>query len=71
MGHCCAMPKAPRDTDDEGWPIFDVWKKYEQIAMHFNDLLIRIRTQALAGVAALSAFTGLFAKAELGPISYS
>ncbi len=39
--------------------------------MHFNDLIIRIRTQALAGVAALSAFTGLFAKADLGPFNYS
>jgi hypothetical protein len=64
------MPKAPRE-DDHGWPIFALWRKYEEIAMHFNDLIIRIRTQALAGVAALSTFTGLFAKADLGPFSYS
>jgi len=30
--------------------------------MHFNDLLIRLRTQALAGVAALSAIAGIFGK---------
>lgn len=32
--------------------------------MHFNDLLIKLRTQALAGVAALSALVGIFAKTE-------
>jgi hypothetical protein len=42
------------DANEEGWPIFDVWDKYEAIAMHFNDLLIKLRTQALAAVAALS-----------------
>jgi hypothetical protein len=63
-------PRPPEEADD-GWPIFALWRKYEEVAMHFNDLLIRLRTQALAGVAALSALTGLFAKADLGPFSYS
>ncbi len=27
---------------------FELWKCYEDITMHFNDLLIKIRTQALA-----------------------
>jgi hypothetical protein len=35
---------------------FQVWAKYEDIAMHFNDLIIKIRTQALAAVAALMSF---------------
>jgi hypothetical protein len=39
-----------------------LWEKYEDIAMHFNDLLIRLRTQSLAGVAALSALVGIFSK---------
>jgi hypothetical protein len=39
-----------------------LWEKYEDIAMHFNDLLIRLRTQSLAGIAAVSAVVGLFAK---------
>lgn len=46
----------------EGWPIKDVWEKYEEIAMHFNDLLIKLRTQALAAVAAISAIAGIFSK---------
>jgi hypothetical protein len=49
------------ESTDE-WPIRDVWKDYEEIAMHFNDLLIKLRTQALGGVAALSALVGIFGK---------
>jgi hypothetical protein len=44
----------------DGWPIRALWAKYEDIAMHFNDLLIRLRMQALAGVTALSAVVGIF-----------
>src|SRR5262245_32673852 len=47
---------------DEGWPIYELWTKYEDIAMHFNDLLIKLRTQALAAVAALTTIVGIFAK---------
>jgi hypothetical protein len=66
------MAKRPEHAEeDDGWPILELWKEYEKIAMHFNDLIIRIRTQALGGVAALSALTGIFAKADLGPLSYS
>lgn len=39
-----------------------LWEKYEDIAMHFNDLLMRLRTQTLAGIAAVSALVGVFAK---------
>jgi hypothetical protein len=41
-------------TEEQGWPIQKLWEKYEDITMHFNDLIIKLRTQALAGVAALS-----------------
>ena len=34
--------------------VFDLWMKYEEIAMHFNGLIMRLRTQALAGVAAIA-----------------
>lgn len=52
--------KAP-PLDGEFYPTFEVWKKYEEIAMHFNDLISRLRFQALAGVAGLSASIGLLA----------
>lgn len=46
-------------------PTFNVqklWSKYEDIAMHFNDLLMRLRSQSLAGVAAISTLVGIFTK---------
>lgn len=36
--------------------------KYEAIAMHFNDLLMRLRSQSLAGIAAVSTLVGIFTK---------
>jgi hypothetical protein len=39
-----------------------LWAKYEDIAMHFNDLLMRLRSQALAGIAAISTLVGIFTK---------
>jgi hypothetical protein len=50
-------------STEEGWPIFEVWKEYEKIAMHFNDLIMRLRTQALGAVAALATIIGIFARA--------
>lgn len=46
-------------TDDDGRAIFEVWKTYEDVAMHFNDLLIKLRVQALAGVAALAVLASI------------
>lgn len=37
---------------------FALWDKYEQIAMHFNDLIMRLRTQALGGLTAIIAISG-------------
>jgi hypothetical protein len=47
--------------------LFSVWKEYENVAMHFNDLLIRLRTQALGGVAALAAVAGVIVRGDLAP----
>jgi hypothetical protein len=44
--------------------IQELWAKYEDIAMHFNDLLMRLRSQSLAGIAAVSTLVGIFAKTE-------
>lgn len=56
--------RRPRAASKDGWPLYKVWKQYEEIAMHFNDLLIRLRIQALAGVAALSTAVSIFVKAD-------
>ena len=42
--------------------VLDQWHKYEAIAMHFNDLLMRFRTQALGGLATVAALAGLVVK---------
>ena len=44
------------------YPILELWYKYEKIAMHFNELILKIRVQALAVVAAISAIVGLLSK---------
>jgi hypothetical protein len=38
---------------------FARWLEYEKIAMHFNDLLIRFRLQAVGGIAAVGAVAGV------------
>jgi hypothetical protein len=37
-----------------------VWKHYEDVAMHFNGLLMHLRTQALAAVSVIITGAGLF-----------
>lgn len=36
----------------------ELWKKYEDVAMHFNDLLMRWRLQAIGGLAGLVTLAG-------------
>lgn len=38
---------------------FDMWRKYEDVAIHFNDLIMRLRTHALTGVAGVVTVAGL------------
>lgn len=44
--------------------VFDVWKEYEKIAMHFNELLIQLRTRALGGIAVITALVSVLSKGE-------
>jgi hypothetical protein len=46
--------------------IFEVWKEYEGVAMHFNDLLLRLRTQALGGVAAIATVAAVIVRGDIG-----
>lgn len=41
---------------DAATDAYELWKKYEDIAMHFNELTLKFRLQALAGLAAIVAF---------------
>lgn len=51
--------------------IFEVWKEYEKIAMHFNDLLMKIRTQGLAAVATLSVLIGAVSQTSDGGMNWT
>lgn len=65
------MAKESKALDVKHWTVHDLWAKYEDVAMHFNDLLIRLRTQALAAVAALSALVSIFTKTDPGYLHVS
>lgn len=67
MGNEKVDPKRVEQIPDE-WPLYQLWEKYEDVAMHFNDLLIKLRVQALGGVAALSTLVGIFTKTDVGNV---
>jgi hypothetical protein len=41
---------------------FELWKEYEGVAMHFNDLIIKLRSQSLGGVAAIATLAAVVAR---------
>jgi hypothetical protein len=49
-----------------GINLFEAWKEYQRIAMHFNELLMRLRSQSLAAVGALASVAGFAFKGEAG-----
>jgi len=54
-----------KEKDDDDY-YFKVWKSYEDAAMHFNDLIIRLRIQSIGGLAALAIILGIFLKNDDG-----
>jgi hypothetical protein len=49
----------------QGFDVFEAWKQYQAVAMHFNDLLMRLRSQSLAAVAAFSAIAGVVLRGDV------
>jgi hypothetical protein len=47
-----------------------IWDKYEQIAMHFNGLLIHLRTQALGAVATIVTAAGFLLTRSPEPLKH-
>src|SRR5437879_7830238 len=41
---------------------FQVWREYEGVAMHFNDLIIKLRSQSLGGVDAIATLATVVAR---------
>ena len=54
------------DTQDKDGVFnrFKLWKEYEGVAMHFNDLIIKLRSQSLGAVAAFATLAGVVAKSD-------
>jgi hypothetical protein len=47
----------------------ELWDKYEKIAMHFNELLIKLRTQALGAVATIVTAAGFLVSRQSASIA--
>jgi len=47
------------DDADQRKLFLEQWDKCEKIAMHFNELIIRFRTQAMGGLAVIGSVLGL------------
>ena len=52
-----------KESDDY---YFELWKYYENVAMHFNELIIRLRVQSIGGIAAIATILGIFLKDKSG-----
>jgi hypothetical protein len=46
----------------DGFDLFKVWNQYEAMAMHFNDLLMRLRSQSLGAAAAFATAAAVLLK---------
>jgi hypothetical protein len=69
-GNAANPPELPERR--EGTNVFQMWKEYEAIAIHFNDLILKLRIQALGGVAAIAAIAGIVLKeAEDGKFQWN
>lgn len=59
------MNQRKKDTEnDETFNRYLLWKEYENIAMHFNSLIIKLRSQSLGGVAVFATIAGVVAKGD-------
>ena len=56
---------SPLGADKDLTPLFAVWTEYERVAMHFNDLIIRLRTQSLGGVAAVATIATVLSRGDI------
>ena len=55
----------PPGADKDLASIFALWIEYERVAMHFNDLIIRLRTQSLGGVAAVATVVTVLSRGDI------
>ena len=55
------MKSEPSDSASNSF-LLDVWERHEKIAMHFNDLILKVRMQALGALAAVVTIGGVLLK---------
>ncbi len=55
------MKSEPSDSASNS-SLLDVWESHEKIAMHFNDLILKVRMQALGALAAVVTVGGVLLK---------
>ena len=51
-----------KTSDQPKLLLLDAWEKHENIAMHFNELILKIRIQALGALAAIVTVGGILVK---------
>lgn len=57
------MNNAEKDTQGT-FNRYLLWREYEKIAMHFNGLIIKLRSQSLGGVAVFATLTAVVARGD-------
>ena len=55
------MKSEPSDSASNSF-LLDAWERHEKIAMHFNDLILKVRMQALGALAAVVTVGGVLLK---------
>jgi len=55
------MNSEPSDSASNSF-LLDAWERHEKIAMHFNDLILKVRIQALGTLAAVVTVGGVLLK---------
>jgi hypothetical protein len=53
-------------NDNDFDQYYKLWNSYERVAMHFNELIIRLRIQSIGGLAALATVLGIVLKTNNG-----
>lgn len=59
--------KSSHENSSGRFDTFETWKQYQAVAMHFNDLLMRLRSASLAAVGAFAAIAGVVVKTDVAP----
>ncbi len=60
-----ASPGNATNSQQAVFDRFQLWKEYEDVAMHFNDLIIKLRSQSLGAVAVFATLATVIIKSDI------